>query len=80
LDVLVIDEVHVAMNRRSISIVSTIAPKAVFGLTATLELHKPDVRMRVTALAGPKIFEYDLPTAVAEGNLSKGVICYVNFA
>lgn len=79
LDVLIIDEIHVALNRRNISIVGLIAPKAVYGLTATLEMHKAYVRMRATALAGPVIYTYPLAQGVEEGVLSQGVVCAVRF-
>jgi superfamily II DNA or RNA helicase len=79
LDVLVIDEIHVALNRRTIDVVRAVAPKAVFGLTATLEIEKDDIRLRAAALAGPPIFEYGIGQGVAEGRLSHGEVVQVVF-
>lgn len=79
LDVLIIDEIHIALNRRNIGIVQQIHPKAVYGLTATLELQKRDVLLRATALAGPVIYRYPLAAGVEEGVLSKGIVCRVRF-
>lgn len=79
LDVLILDEIHLALNRRNVSVVRTIRPKAVYGLTATLELEKKHVRMRATALAGPPIYDYPLKTGVEEGVLSHGVVVRVLF-
>ncbi len=77
LQVMMVDEVHLALNRRNVDVINAICPKAVFGLTATLELKKPDVLMRAVALAGPPIFEYNIQTGVDQGFLSHGVICRV---
>jgi len=78
-DVLIIDEVHVALNRRSIDIVRHIRPRAVFGLTATLELNKPEVALEAIGLCGPVIFEYSIREGVEEGYLSSGKIFLVPF-
>lgn len=77
LAVVIVDEVHVALNRRNVDVINDIQPLAVFGLTATLELKKADVRLRAIALTGPPIFEYDLKTGVEQGFLSQGAICRV---
>lgn len=79
LDVLVIDEVHLAINRRNIDVVQQVGPKAVFGLTATLQMEKPHVRMPAVALCGPVIFDYPIQEGVKEGYLSQGVIIAVEF-
>ena len=78
-DVVVIDEIHVALNRRNIDVVRIIKPKAVFGLTATLEMHKPNVAMEAMALTGPVIFRYSIQTGVAEGYLTQGRVVRVMF-
>lgn len=77
LDVMVVDELHLALNRRNVDVINEIRPLAVFGLTATLEMAKPEVGLRATALTGPPIFEYDLKTGVEQGFLSRGVVCRV---
>jgi DNA excision repair protein ERCC-3 len=78
-EVVVIDEIHVALNRRNIDVVRIIKPKAVFGLTATLEMHKPNVAMEAMALTGPVIFRYSIQTGVAEGYLTQGRVVRVMF-
>lgn len=79
LDVMILDEIHVALNRRSIDVIWKARPRAVFGLTATLEMQKPHVRVPATALAGPVVFRYPICQGVAEGYLSDGVIGLVEF-
>jgi superfamily II DNA or RNA helicase len=77
--VIVIDEVHVAINRRNIDVITSIKPLAVFGLTATLETAKDHVRMPVAALCGPVIFEHTIQAGTQEGHLTRGVACMVSY-
>ena len=77
--VLIIDEVHVAINRSNIDVVTSVKPLAVFGLTATLETAKEDVRMRVAALCGPVIFEHTIAEGTSEGHLTAGTTCFVGY-
>jgi len=79
LAVMVIDEVHLAMNRRNFQTVASINPLLVFGLTATLELRKTRVRLQAFNLCGPVIFEYALERGVQEGFLSPGLAVFVDF-
>lgn len=79
LEVLIIDEIHLALNRRNIDIVQKIRPKAVFGLTATLELEKIHVQFPAQALAGPVLFTYSIGQGTAEGYLTAGVVTRVLF-
>lgn len=72
--VIVVDEVHVAMNRRNFDVVASAKPPAVFGLTATLELKKKPIRMRAYALTGPVIYEYSLEQATKEKFVTKGCV------
>jgi len=74
LDVVFIDELHLALNRSNLETVKKIPAKAVFGLTATLEMQKPYVAVRATALCGPVIYTYPLQEGVEEGHLVKGVV------
>lgn len=75
--IVIIDELHVQMGRRNFSVISTIKPEAVFGLTATLELKKKPVRMRAYSIAGPVIFTYPVEQGMKEGVLTKGVAIQV---
>lgn len=73
LSIIILDEVHLALNKRNVQTVATIQPPLIFGLTATLELKKQDIAMKAYELAGPVIFEYRMEQGVREGFLSKGV-------
>lgn len=78
LQCIVIDEIHLALNRRNFETIRAIRPPTIFGLTATLELKKHHVAMRAYELCGPVIYEYPLKRGVEEGVLSKGVAVAVN--
>lgn len=73
LKAIIIDELHLALNRRNFQSVAAIRPPVIFGLTATLELKKKSVAYRAYDLCGPVVFEYPLERGVEEGFLSKGV-------
>lgn len=79
LSVVVIDEVHVAINKRNIDVITGVKPLAVFGLTATLELSKEHVRMPVAALCGPVIFEHTIREGTEEGHLTAGTAVFVAY-
>lgn len=74
LDVMIIDEIHVMLNRRQDAVVESIRPFAVFGLTATLPLQQTHTAMRAYALTGPVIFSYSLEQGTTEGHLTSGVV------
>jgi superfamily II DNA or RNA helicase len=78
IEVVLIDEVHVQMARRNFDVMNIIKPKAVFGLTATLQLRKKPVRMRAFSLCGPPIFEFPIKEATKQGVLSKGCALVVD--
>jgi DNA repair protein RadD len=80
LKVNIIDELHQAMNRRNFGIVEAIAPPVVFGLTATLELNKKEVRTKAYALTGPVCYEYPLTQGQEEGHLAKGIVLQVQLS
>lgn len=77
IEILIIDEIHVQMNRRNFKAITKIEPKAVFALTATLELSQKNVRIRAYAIAGPVLYEYPLMRGMAEGVLEKGKVVRV---
>ena len=79
IDVVITDEAHVEVNERSVEIIQRMLPLASFGLTATLELSKPHVRLPAIALYGPVVFRYPINEGVKDGYLSDGVICQVGF-
>jgi ATP-dependent helicase IRC3 len=67
-----------ALNKRNIATVSDMAAKAVFGLTATLEVKKQDVIMRAFALCGPVVYTYPLKTGIDDKILTPGVSVAIN--
>lgn len=77
LDTIIIDEIHEQMNHRNFSVVEQIEPKAVYGLTATLQLKRKHVRVRAWALAGPVIYEFPLTKGQELGVLANGVVIRV---
>ncbi|KKK72947.1 hypothetical protein LCGC14_2898790, partial [marine sediment metagenome] len=78
--VVIVDELHLAMNRRNFVVVKALRPKVRFGLTATLQVQKKEIRLRANELCGPTLFEYPLQRGVDEGYLAQGLIvmadCY----
>lgn len=72
-DVVLIDEFHIAINHRSRQTLTAIQPKLVFGLTATLEMTKKDVRMKALSMAGKVCYSMPIEAGQREGVLSKGV-------
>ena len=78
LQCIIIDELHLALNRSNFQSVAAIRPPVVFGLTATLELRKRNVAYRAYDLCGPVVYEYPLQRGVEEGFLSKGVAISVS--
>lgn len=73
LQVMFIDEVHQQINRRNLETVASIQPKAVFGLTATLQLKQRKIIAKITSLTGPIIYRYPLKKGVEEKYLTPGV-------
>lgn len=76
-DVVFVDELHKALNRRHFAVVRSIPAGAVFGLTATLRLTQRHVRMQANALCGRVVFSYPLVQGVKEGFLTKGRVIQV---
>jgi superfamily II DNA or RNA helicase len=79
LEVVVIDEIHAQMNKSNFSVIERIEPKAVFGLTATLQLNKKHIRTKAYAIAGPIVYTYPLLRGQEEGILAKGISVSVGY-
>jgi superfamily II DNA or RNA helicase len=77
IETIIIDEIHVQMGRRNFETVAAIKPKAVYGLTATLQLTQKPVRLKVWSIAGKTLFEYPLAKGMKTGVLSRGVVARV---
>ena len=78
LSVMVIDELHEMLNGRQFQIADMYLPQTVYGLTATLEMKREDVRYKAHALCGPKIFSYEYADAVKAKHLTPGVVVGVD--
>lgn len=79
LDAMIIDEIHEQMNKSNFALIEAIMPKAVYGLTATLQLRKQNIKVKVSSLTGPKIFDYPLIQGQADNVLAKGVAVRILF-
>lgn len=77
IEVVIIDELHKQMSRRNFRVVDIIKPAAVIGLTATLQMKRKEVRMKVASVAGPIIFEFPVEKGIKSGVLSKGAVVQV---
>ena len=77
IDVVVVDELHKALNRRHFSVARSIPAGAVFGLTATLRLGKAHTRLQAYALCGPVVFEYSISKGTEQGYLTRGRVIQV---
>lgn len=74
---IILDEFHVQLARRNLEVITSVKPQSVYGLTATLEMSKPEIWMPAMAIAGPSIFTYPLEQGVSEGYLAEGRACIV---
>lgn len=77
LSVMIIDEVHIQLNKRNFQTTAAINPPAIFGLTATLAMKKDSVRMIAYSLCGPVVYKYPLKQGQADGVLDHGIIVQV---
>ena len=76
-DVLIVDEVHTALNHRQFAVLRLMtAVRAVYGLTATLSRSKA-VRRRAYELAGPVVFQYSLERGMRERYLASAVVVQI---
>lgn len=68
--IMIVDELHEQMARRNFDVFEAIAPLAVFGLTATLQMTQKETRLKAYAFAGPIIFTFPLETGIQRGVLN----------
>jgi superfamily II DNA or RNA helicase len=78
LQVMIIDELHLALNKRQRKVVQQFKPRAVYGLTATLELQQAGVRMDAYSICGGVLYRYGYQTALTEKVLTPGVVIAVD--
>lgn len=74
-----IDELHTMMARKNFRLLEDIDPIARYGLTATLQMGKKEVRMKTWQYAGPVIFEFPYDEGRAAGVLSDGKVLQLRF-
>lgn len=77
--VVILDEFHLALNDRCFRFIERVRPRTVIGLTATLELQKPHIKMAAMALAGPVLYSYPLRKGVAQGYLSHNLAVLLDY-
>jgi superfamily II DNA or RNA helicase len=77
--VVIIDELHEQMSKRNFKILDTISPIACYGLTATLQLKRKEIRMRAYSFAGPVIYEFPLQKGIEAGVLTNGRVLQLAF-
>jgi superfamily II DNA or RNA helicase len=80
IDIMVVDELHEALAKRNFSVLQSIKPVAIFGLTATLQLGQKETRTKAYAFAGPVIFRFPIVEGVERKVLSKGYALQLLFA
>lgn len=78
LQAIIIDEVHLALNKRTERVLHCINPLCVFGLTATLEVQKKEVLLKALALTGRKLHDYGYAKGVQDKHLTPGVVIGVD--
>jgi superfamily II DNA or RNA helicase len=78
-EIVIVDELHVQMSRKNFSILELVSPMARFGLTATLQMTKENVRMNVWAFSGPIIFRFPIREGQDKGVLSEGKVIQLLF-
>ena len=70
--IVIVDELHEQMSRRNFKILETIKPIACYGLTATLQLRRKEIRTKAFSFAGPVIYEFPLKKGIEHGVLTNG--------
>jgi len=77
--VVIVDEVHLALNDRTRRALARMRPLAVYGLTATLETEKDPVLFEAASLCGPVIGTYEYESALRSGHLCRGVLATADY-
>lgn len=77
LQLAIIDEFHVAINKRNIDVVNKIRPLCVVGMSATIEIEKPEVILPMIDMAGPVIYTYTIQQGTEDEILTRGGVCSV---
>jgi superfamily II DNA or RNA helicase len=78
-NVVVMDELHDQMNSRSFEITKILNPIASFGVTATMQMGRKEVRTLAYAFAGPVIYEFPVKKGIEAGVLTNGKFAQLLF-
>lgn len=78
LAVMIVDEVHLALNKRQFDTIHKIQPLAVYGLTATLQIQHDYIQFPAASLCGPVIYTYPYETGMQEDILAPGAVVGVD--
>jgi superfamily II DNA or RNA helicase len=76
---MVVDELHVMLGNRSFKVLEAIQPRAVYGLTASLQMTRKEVRLQVYAFSGPVLFNFPISEGQKLGVLAQGAYISVKF-
>lgn len=77
--IVLVDELHVQMGRKTFKVLRSINPIGRYGLTATLQMKKKDVRLNAWAFAGPVIFRFPIKQAQKQGVVAHGSVLQLRF-
>ena len=79
IDVVIIDEIHLQLNKRNFKVLLAIKPLVRIGLTATLQMTQKIIRFPAFACCGPVLYEFPLTQGVEEGYLANGIVLRAEF-
>lgn len=77
--IVIVDELHEQLAHRNFEVLHEIRPIARYGLTATLQLQKKEIRTRAYAFAGPVLFEFPVAEGIEAGALTEGRVLQLRF-
>ncbi len=76
----IIDEMHTAINDRQVRVLDEMRNlKAIYGLTATLNMDDDGARLQGFALAGPVIYRINLQDATKQRYLTRGSVIQIGY-
>jgi superfamily II DNA or RNA helicase len=74
-----VDELHELMAKKNYELISQMNLIAKFGLTATLQLKRKEVRYKAFSFCGPVIFEFPLSEGIEKKVLTQGTVLQLQF-
>ncbi len=79
IDVVLIDEIHVQINKRNFRVLQDIKPLVCFGLTATLQMDDEHIAMPAWEVCGPVLYEFPLEVGTKAGYLATGTVFHLPY-